>query len=35
VGDGPLKWLAGYFYSDFESDWNIIFPSQTGAAVFG
>jgi len=35
VGDSKLKWLAGYFYSDFESGWNIVFPSQTGAAIFG
>jgi len=35
VGDTRLKWLVGYFYSDFESGWDIIFPSQTGAAVFG
>lgn len=35
VGDTRLKWLAGYFYSDFESGWDIIFPSQTGAAVYG
>jgi hypothetical protein len=30
VGDGPFKWLAGYFYSDFESPWDITFPSQSG-----
>ena len=35
VGDTRLKWLAGYFYSDFESGWDIVFPSQTGAEVFG
>ena len=35
VGDTRLKWLAGYFYSDFQSGWDIIFPSQTGAEVFG
>ena len=35
VGDTHLKWLAGYFYSDFQSGWDIIFPSQTGAGVFG
>jgi len=35
VGDTRLKWLAGYFYSDFESGWDIIFPSQTGAEVYG
>ena len=31
VGDTRFKWLVGYFYSDFESGWDIIFPSQTGA----
>ena len=35
MGDTRFKWLAGYFYSDFESGWDIIFPSQTGAEVFG
>jgi outer membrane receptor protein involved in Fe transport len=35
VGDSPLKWLAGYFYSDFESGWDIVFPSQTGVNIFG
>src|ERR1700723_4210105 len=35
VGDTRLKWLAGYFYSDFEFSWGIIFPSQTGAEVYG
>ncbi|MBV8342756.1 MAG: TonB-dependent receptor plug domain-containing protein, partial [Gammaproteobacteria bacterium] len=27
VGDSQLKWLLGYFYSDFYSAWNIVFPS--------
>jgi iron complex outermembrane receptor protein len=35
AGNTRLKWLAGYFYSDFESGWDIIFPSQTGEQVFG
>jgi iron complex outermembrane recepter protein len=35
VGDSKLKWLAGYFYSDFYSAWNIVFPSTNGAALFG
>jgi iron complex outermembrane recepter protein len=35
VGDGRLKWLVGYFYEDFESFWDIDFPSQGGAALFG
>ncbi len=32
VGDTRFKWLAGYFYSDFVSPWDIVFPSQTGAS---
>ena len=35
VGNGPFKWLAGYYYEDFHSSWNIVFPSQNGAAVYG
>ncbi len=35
AGDSALKWLAGYFYQDFESDWLVDFPSQNGAQVFG
>ncbi|HXY97948.1 MAG TPA: TonB-dependent receptor [Steroidobacteraceae bacterium] len=35
VGDSRLKWLLGYFYSDFYSAWNIVFPSTNGAAIFG
>jgi outer membrane receptor protein involved in Fe transport len=33
VGDSNLKWLIGYFYSDFESDWNVAFPATSD--VFG
>jgi outer membrane receptor protein involved in Fe transport len=32
VGDTRFKWLIGYFYSDFGSPWDIIFPSQSGAS---
>jgi outer membrane receptor protein involved in Fe transport len=35
VGDSRLKWLAGYYYEDFHSAWDIVFPSQNGAAVYG
>jgi iron complex outermembrane receptor protein len=24
AGDTQLKWLVGYFYQDFESDWNLF-----------
>lgn len=33
--DSPLKWVAGYFYEDFESFWDINFPAANGANVFG
>jgi iron complex outermembrane receptor protein len=32
VGDTRFKWLLGYYYSDFISPWDIIFPSQSGAS---
>jgi outer membrane receptor protein involved in Fe transport len=35
VGDSALKWLLGYYYEDFHSAWDIVFPSQNGAAVYG
>jgi iron complex outermembrane receptor protein len=35
VGDSNPKWLVGYYYEDFHSAWDIVFPSQNGAAVFG
>jgi iron complex outermembrane recepter protein len=35
AGDSALKWLAGYFYEDFYSDWLVDFPSQNGAAIYG
>ncbi len=35
AGETRLKWLLGYFYEDFESFWDIDFPSQNGAALFG
>lgn len=35
VGDANPKWLVGYFYEDFHSAWDIVFPSANGAAVYG
>ena len=35
VGDANPKWLVGYYYEDFHSAWNIVFPSANGAALFG
>jgi iron complex outermembrane recepter protein len=32
VGNTRLKWLLGYYYSDFISPWDIIFPSQSGVS---
>jgi outer membrane receptor protein involved in Fe transport len=29
VGDSSFKWLAGYFYQDFESVLDIYYPSQS------
>jgi iron complex outermembrane recepter protein len=34
-GDSPFKWVAGYFYEDFESFWDINFPAANGANIFG
>jgi iron complex outermembrane recepter protein len=33
--DSPFKWVAGYFYEDFESFWDINFPAANGASTFG
>jgi iron complex outermembrane recepter protein len=30
TGDGSLKWLVGWFYADFRSDWD-LFLTQPGA----
>jgi iron complex outermembrane receptor protein len=35
VGDSSLKWVAGYFYEDFESSWDITFPSANGVSLYG
>jgi iron complex outermembrane recepter protein len=35
VIDSKWKWLGGYYYEDFHSAWNIVFPSQNGAAIYG
>jgi outer membrane receptor protein involved in Fe transport len=35
VGDANPKWLVGYYYEDFHSAWDIVFPAANGAAVFG
>ena len=35
VGSGPFQWLVGWYYSDFESDWNLYVPQPGAAAFFG
>ena len=35
VGDANPKWLAGYFYSDFHSAWDIVFPATDAAPILG
>ena len=35
VGDANPKWLVGYYYEDFHSAWDIVFPSANGAALYG
>jgi iron complex outermembrane receptor protein len=34
-GDTRFKWLLGYFYSDFESDWDLYVLQPGGAPLFG
>ncbi|HKD54126.1 MAG TPA: TonB-dependent receptor [Steroidobacteraceae bacterium] len=37
-GEGPWKWLVGYFYQDFESDWDLFVytpQAQYGYPVIG
>jgi iron complex outermembrane recepter protein len=34
-GDTDFKWLVGYFYQDFESQWNLFVPTPDAAATFG
>jgi iron complex outermembrane receptor protein len=35
VGDSALKWLVGYYYEDFSSEWNVYFPAAGAIPVFG
>jgi outer membrane receptor protein involved in Fe transport len=34
-GDTDFKWLVGYFYQDFESQWNLFVPTPAAAPTFG
>jgi iron complex outermembrane recepter protein len=35
AGNGPFKWLLGYFYQDFESDWDLFVPTPDAVPLFG
>ncbi len=35
AGESSLKWLAGYFYEDFRSDWDVQFPAAGAVPDFG
>ena len=34
-GDTDFKWLVGYFYQDFESDWDLYVLQPGAAPIFG
>ncbi len=35
VGDTQFKWLIGYFYQDFESDWDLYVPTPDAVPLTG
>jgi iron complex outermembrane recepter protein len=35
VGDTDFKWLGGYFYQDFESDWDLFVPTPDAVPLTG
>jgi outer membrane receptor protein involved in Fe transport len=35
VGNAAFKWLVGYFYEDFGSDYNVDAPAPGAATLFG
>ena len=35
VGDTAFKWLIGYFYQDFESDWDLYVPTPDAIPLTG
>jgi iron complex outermembrane receptor protein len=35
VGDTKFKWLGGYFYQDFESDWDLYVPTPDAVPLTG
>jgi iron complex outermembrane receptor protein len=35
VGNTAFKWLVGYFYQDFESDWNLYVPTPDAVPLTG
>jgi iron complex outermembrane recepter protein len=34
-GSGPFQWLLGYYYADFESDWDLYVLQPGAAPIFG
>ena len=34
-GDTAFKWLVGYFYQDFESDWDVFVDTPQAVPVVG
>lgn len=35
TGKGPFQWLAGYFYQDFQSDWDLWIITPQATPVLG
>jgi iron complex outermembrane receptor protein len=35
AGNTQFKWLVGYFYQDFESDWDLFVPTPDAAPLTG
>jgi iron complex outermembrane recepter protein len=35
AGASPFKWLLGYFYQDFESDWDLYVPTPDAVPLTG
>jgi iron complex outermembrane recepter protein len=35
AGDTAFKWLVGYFYQDFESDWDLFVPTPAAVPLVG
>jgi iron complex outermembrane recepter protein len=35
LSSSNFKWLVGYFYEDFESEWNVSYPTPGTVSLFG